>query len=159
MGWIVECSLGRAGRAESGLVRRECASHSLRSRSHDAQTRSPNLFFRPRREPVRRLWLILTTRLHHEMKLLNRISSQSPDHFLTKVEQFSALKPWLNFFTIDLFIYWTVKLCKENSLHMHFKQNNSTQPHQLGNSHLNVSTCLSPLELSFDSKVKRLCEG
>ena len=36
--------LGRAGRAESGLVSRECVSHSLRSRSHDAPTRSPNLF-------------------------------------------------------------------------------------------------------------------
>ena len=31
------------------------ASRSLRSRSHDAPTRSPNFFFRPRWEPVRRL--------------------------------------------------------------------------------------------------------
>ena len=41
--------LGRARGAESGLVRRECSgmecvSHSLRSRSHDAPTRSPNFF-------------------------------------------------------------------------------------------------------------------
>ena len=55
-GWVLgeidECSLGRAGRAEGGPVRRECtgeaspASHSLRSRSHVAPTssRSPNLF-------------------------------------------------------------------------------------------------------------------
>ena len=25
-------------------------------------------------------------------------------------------------FSIDIFTYWTIKLCKKNSLHMHFKQ-------------------------------------
>ena len=36
---IAECSLGRAGQAKSGLVRRECpVSRSLRSRSHEALT-------------------------------------------------------------------------------------------------------------------------
>ena len=58
-GEIAECSLGRAGRAESGLVRRECFARGFTLRlplaslpdSHFAR----RIFFRSRREPVRRL--------------------------------------------------------------------------------------------------------
>ena len=41
----------------------------VRSRSHDPPTRSPNLFFRPRWEPVRRLVKILMASGRHFRRL------------------------------------------------------------------------------------------
>ena len=71
-------------------------------------------------------WLIPSKTLRHEMKLHSTDSSQSPDHFLPKIAWavFSA-KNMTKFlfgstytFSIDLFTYWTVKLCQKNTLHI-----------------------------------------